>query len=68
MKFYEKTWFTVLMLLLFFPVGLFLMWKYQKFNKGARIIISVFFGLLLVSNMFDESEDNQPGTTAVKEE
>ncbi|WP_214833892.1 hypothetical protein [Exiguobacterium sp. E4787] len=44
------------------------MWEYQKFNKGARIIISVFFDFLLVSNMFGESEDNQPDTTAVKEE
>lgn len=67
MKFYEKTWFTVIMLLLFFPVGLFLMWKYQKFNKIARIIISVFFGFLIIGNLFGESESNQTGTTAIEE-
>lgn len=68
MKFYEKTWFTVLMLLLFFPVGLFLMWKYQKFNVGARIIISGFFGFLILSNLLGDSDTNESEATAVKEE
>ena len=40
-RFYQKTWFVVLMLLLFFPVGTFLMWKYKKFNKLGRIIASI---------------------------
>ena len=68
MKFYEKTWFTVLMLLLFFPVGLFLMWKYQKFNVGARIIISGFFGFLILSNLLGDSDTNESEATAMKEE
>ncbi|WP_214783255.1 hypothetical protein [Exiguobacterium sp. S3] len=48
MKFYQKTWFVVLMLLLFFPVGLFLMWRYQKFNQIARIIITVIIALAAI--------------------
>ena len=68
MKVYEKTWFTVLMLLIFFPVGLFLMWKYQKFNVGARIIISGFFGFLILSNLLGDSDTNESEATAVKEE
>ena len=32
MKLYEKNWFVVLMLILFFPVGLYLMWKHTKWN------------------------------------
>ncbi|WP_113930472.1 hypothetical protein [Bacillus sp. P14.5] len=68
MKFYEKTWFTVLTLLLFFPLGLFLMWRYQKFNKAARIIISIFFGFLIVSNLFGESDTNQSRTTVISED
>lgn len=68
MRFYEQTWFTVLTLLLFFPLGLFLMWRYQKFNKIARIVISIFFGLLFVSNLFSESDTNQSRTTVVSED
>ena len=48
MKFYEKDWFIVLMLIVFFPVGLFLMWKYSKWHKTAKIIISVFFAVMFI--------------------
>ena len=48
MKFYEQDWFAVLMLILCFPVGLFLMWKYSKWHKAAKIIISVFFAIMVI--------------------
>ena len=48
MRFYEKDWFVILMLILFFPVGLFLMWKYSKWHKTAKIIISVFFAIMVI--------------------
>lgn len=49
-KFYQKTWFCVLMLFLFFPVGLILMWKYKRFSETARIIITGLFLLVLCSS------------------
>ena len=48
MKFYEKDWFIVLMIIVFFPVGLFLMWKYSKCHKAVKIIISVFFAVMFI--------------------
>ena len=68
MKFYQQTWFTVLFLILFFPIGLFTMWKYKKFNKIARIIISVILALLVVAAAFgedntDSSDKNATETT-----
>ena len=48
-KISQKTWFTVLFLIIFFPVGLFTMWKYKKFNKVARIIITAIFVISFVS-------------------
>jgi len=39
--YYYKTWFVVFMLILFFPAGLVLMWKCNKFGQMSRIIISV---------------------------
>lgn len=48
-KFYSKSWFIILMLFLFFPVGAALMWHYLKFNKACRIIITGFcFFFLLI--------------------
>ncbi len=47
--FYSQTWFIVLMMFCCcFPVGLFLMWKYKKFNKPVRIIITIFFAICFV--------------------
>lgn len=46
---FSKTWFIILMTFCcFFPVGLFLMWKYKKFNKPIRIVITAFFAIGLV--------------------
>ena len=48
-KFYSKSWFIILMLLLLFPIGLVLMWRYMKFNKPCRIVVTAlcFFFLLI---------------------
>jgi hypothetical protein len=47
---FSKTWFIILMTFCcFFPVGLFLMWKYKKFNKPIRIIITAFFAIGLIA-------------------
>ncbi len=69
MKFYQKTWFIILMLFVLPPVGIILMWTGKKFNKIIRIILTVFFAfatlfqILLYSVAFDETE-NVPETTS----
>ena len=73
-KFYQKTWFVILMIIFVFPVGLILMWYYKKFNNIARIIITVLFALALLSgllggesgdtaNTFTETTENTETTT-----
>lgn len=42
-KFYNTGWFGILMLILFFPVGLYLIWKNNYFKKGTKIIITLIF-------------------------
>ena len=47
LKFYQKSWF--ILLLLFFcclPLGLFLMWYYKKNTKSVRIYLTVFFTIM----------------------
>ncbi|NFG25630.1 surface lipoprotein-related protein [Clostridium botulinum] len=41
-QWYEKAWATVLFLFIFWPVGLYLMWKYRSINKIAKILITMF--------------------------
>lgn len=61
-KWYEKNLVIILFLIFFFPVGLFLMWKYSKWNKVVKIVISIFFGIVLISNL-GSNKTNQTQTT-----
>ena len=59
--FYSKPWFIVLMLLFCcFPIGLFLMWKYKKFNKPARIIITLFYGIVFIFGLSNAGSQTSP--------
>lgn len=56
-----KTWFVILMLIVFWPVGLYCMWKHKKFPMAVRIIVSVVAGiwfLSYVSAMFSDSSSS----------
>lgn len=51
----RKRWYqgdagAVLMLFLFFPVGLYLMWRYTRWNKTAKWIVTGIFAFLVVVN------------------
>lgn len=66
-KFYQQTWFMVLMLFLFAPVGIFLIWKYNKFNTISRVILSVVFALAFIGAITPEAntpKDNTQDTVA----
>lgn len=43
LRFYQKTWFMILMLIFVSPIGLFLMWYYKEWRVPVKVLISVFF-------------------------
>lgn len=57
-KLTQKTWFTVLLLFIFFPLGLYLMWKNKKFSMVARIVISAIIAIEIIvfAGLGSESE------------
>lgn len=61
-KFYEKQWFMWLMLIIFAPVGILLMWKFNtKMKKSTKIILSIVFGivfLIVITGSEEPSVDN----------
>ena len=58
-KFYTKTWFMLLMLVLFAPIGIFLMWKFHdEMKKDAKIILTIVFAIF-----FFISGDEKEATT-----
>ena len=48
LRVYQKNWFIWLMLFLFFPIGLFLLWKYCTYQKKAKLIITAVIVLFVV--------------------
>lgn len=55
--FYQKTWFILLMLLIFPPVGIFLLWKFGSFGKPVRIVLTVVSALIFFANFIGGSND-----------
>lgn len=45
-RWYEENWACALFLILFAPMGLYLMWKYNPLNKIGKILITMFFIVL----------------------
>lgn len=56
-KWYQKNWFVILMLLFVFPVGLFLMWYFKKWNKPARWIVTGVIVLAIIISPFMENKE-----------
>ncbi|SDM54261.1 zinc ribbon domain-containing protein [Acetanaerobacterium elongatum] len=64
-RWYKKSWLTILLLILFYPVGLILMWLFQKkWNIVVKIIISCICGLLLISTFLGSLQHNDNPTVA----
>ena len=47
-KFYESEYFCIVMLLLFWPIGLYLMYKYHHFKSSTRVVLTVLCVLLVL--------------------
>lgn len=44
---FVKRWLTILLIILFFPLGLYLMWKYQPWKKYTKIGITLIITLII---------------------
>ncbi|MEC1507114.1 hypothetical protein P9D42_15850 [Bacillus haynesii] len=64
--FYKSNWFTVLMLIVFFPVGLILMWANKKWTATTRIVVSIVIVILAIVGY--STRDNQTGNIAASSE
>lgn len=67
MKFYQKTWFIILILFLFPPIGIYLLWKEHKFNNSARIAVTVLFVIYTVFIIFSFSTNSENNTSNISQ-
>lgn len=51
-KWYEKTWLLILACVIFFPVGLYGVYKSQKIDKNLKYGVFGFFAVLILANAF----------------
>lgn len=58
-KWYQKTFGIVAMLILFFPIGLFLMFKYSKWNNLTKTIISSVCAILILISLISIGQPKQ---------
>ncbi len=61
-KWYNKKWLIILLCIVFFPVGLYGLWKSNIFSKGWQIGITAFIALCIIFNFANKSENKNDKT------
>ena len=68
-RWYQKTWAIIALLIVFFPAGLFLMWKYTTWSPKIKWIISGIFVFTILINLITggnkQSTENSSNPTPV---
>lgn len=57
-KFYQKGWFTILLLIFIWPVGLIVMWVNKVFSKKVRIIITAVCAVIMLFALAGGSQNS----------
>ncbi|KMM54372.1 hypothetical protein ACH95_20145 [Bacillus glycinifermentans] len=65
--FYKTNWFTILMIIVLFPVGLILMWFNKKWTVLTRTIVSCVVVVLAVVGYFNQSPQSENVAVQVEE-
>jgi hypothetical protein len=53
---YEKTWLVILLCVIFFPVGLYGLWKNTTIGKGWQIGVTAIIALIIIANIGDNED------------
>ncbi len=72
-KWYQKTWFIVIMLILFAPVGIALLWTRKDMKKVTKVILTVVFGFVFLVAVIpggdnESLEDSSTVNNEIKQE
>lgn len=53
---YEKKWLVVLLCVIFFPIGLYALWKNSSIANGWKIAVTVVIALIVIANLSGDKE------------
>ena len=59
-KWYDKTWLVIVLCIVFFPVGLYALWKNQSISKGWKIGVTVVIALIVLAQL---GKDDKGGSS-----
>lgn len=65
LKWFQKKQGIIVLLILFFPVGIYLMWKYSEWNNKTKAIVTaiILIGVIFVKT--DESSDSKINESSI---
>ena len=64
-KWYDKTWLVILLCVIFFPVGLYALWKNQPISKGWKIGVTIIIALIVISQLGKNNDENVSSSNSV---
>lgn len=56
---HDKTWLVIILCLMFFPVGLYALWKNSSISKGWKIGVTVFITVILIANIAAKTDKSE---------
>ena len=63
---YEKTWLVVILCIIFFPVGLYALWKNSSISKGWKIGVTAIIALIVIANLGNNDKTSNSATTTTE--
>ena len=63
---YEKTWLVVILCIIFFPVGLYALWKNSSISKGWKIGVTAIIALIVIANLGDNEKTSNTTTSTTE--
>lgn len=63
-KWYDKTWLVIILCIIFFPVGLYALWKNQSISKGWKIGVTALIAIALIANLGGNDSKTSSSSTS----
>ena len=65
LKWFQKKQYIIILIILFFPIGLYLMWKHSDWNKKTKVIVTSIFLIGAIFAKTDESSDSKINESSI---